>query len=177
MADINIPETPVTEKAKESEVTTTDTPKEKSVNNSPYEKAINTYVSFANFNRIFLMLVIPITTIIILYLCASPVALTEVKYVNDVAYTAKELNKVDAICVAAQFIMSFFAIAIFAFSQHLYSKICNLSIDNKDEIVDQNTSIYVKLIKAKKGFTTELIKVLLFDLFMVLVIGMNHFIN
>lgn len=141
------------------------------------QKRIKRYIQIANINKILYSLYMPLTLITLIYLCASPIAMTTYKYVNDVPYTVKEVGNIDLLCVLFGAIFLIYSIIMYIYGKTSYKKI-SIHTAAKDHDTDEDAENQInKIMDAKKIVTLNMVKAIMYDILVVLIIVLNHTVN
>lgn len=142
-----------------------------------YIKKAKAYTIAANVINILFALVIPITAIIMVYICASPVAFTEYKVVNDVFYKVKEVKEIDQICITSGIWILLITTWATGLMQILYKKIVKMGIKTKDISSDELLDISNKVMQSRNKLPINIVKALIYIALMIILIIVNHYIN
>lgn len=131
-------------------------------------RQLKNFKIIARFSNIFTSVVMSVTAIVMVYLCASPVAFTVHESVNDVFYSVKDVSRIDNLCIMNEILFTLYVICIFVviLSHFFRKKVSIKTLQEKEEVI-----------KIRRVVKYNLFKAALFDVFMLLVVIMNHMIN
>ena len=131
-------------------------------------RQLKNFKIIARFSNIFASVVMSVTAIVMIYLCASPVAFTVHESVNDIFYSVKDVSRIDYLCIMSEILFTLYVICIFVvILSHFFRKKVSIKTEQEKE----------EVIKIRRIVKCNLFKAALFDIFMFLVVIMNHTIN